>query len=187
MIKRIFLNWHRYILWALLSAIFWAWIVMLVSDAPMKKKVVIYADLPEIESGPLEVALEKDKPKNIRFVEAALFDNVIFDSTKILYGDLYLIPESDVEEYLASFTAFDPAEFPGQTFYESEGKTYGILVYDAETGPRFGEACIRYPEERCYLFFNSDSLHIGEWNGSADDAAITVARNFLQLEQGVQP
>ena len=36
--------------------------------------------------------------------------------------------------------------------------------------------------ERCYLFFNSKSKHLGEWNDSPDDAAIAVAQDFRNLD-----
>lgn len=184
MIKRIFRNWYRYILWALLSAIFWAWLIMLSADAVPAKKVVLLADLPELENNGLEIALEKDKPDGIRFVETGRFENVIFDATQVLHGDLYLIPDSDTEEYLASFSEIDRTLFPGQTFYESDGKAYGILLYDEAQGLSLGGTYIRYiPGERCWLFFNKDSLHIGAWNGSKDDAAIKVAQNLLQLKK----
>ena len=178
MIKGILKNWYRYILWALLSAVFWAWIFTLLFSAPAKKKVVLYADLPDIERNELSIALEEDLPEGIRIVDTAAFDDMAFSQTEVLTGDLYLISESRTEQYLASFAPIDRADFPDATFYESDGEAYGILVYDETTGLNIGGEYIFYiPQERCYLFFNKDSMHIGEY----DNAAITIAQHFMKL------
>jgi hypothetical protein len=179
MIKQILRNWYRYILWALLSAVLWAWIFTLLFSAPAGKKVVIYADLPKLDHNALSIVLEEDLPEGILRVDAQTFDGMLFDMSSVLKGDLYLIPESKAEEYLASFAPIDRTDFPGESFYESDGQAYGILVYDEETGRNVGGDLIFYiPHERCWLFFNKDSIH----TGTQDDAAITIARHFLKLQ-----
>ena len=178
MIKRILGNRYRYILWALLSAVFWAWIFILLFSARPAKKVVLYADLPDLDRNALSIELEREKPEGIKIVDTAVFDDMMFNQVEVLSGDLFLIPDSKVGEYLASFAPIDRADFPGETFYESDGEADGILVYDEETGLKTGGDLIFYiPQERCWLFFNKDSQHIG----GRDDAAIAVARHFLNL------
>lgn len=179
MIKGILRNWYRYILWALLSAVFWAWIFILLFSARPAKKVVLYADLPYLDRNALSLELEREKPEGIRIVDTAVFDDMMFNQTEVLSGDLFLIPDSKVGEYLASFMPIDRSDFPGETFYESDGEAYGILVYDEQTGRRVGGDLIFYiPNERCWLFFRKDSQHVG----GRDDAAIAVARHFLTLQ-----
>ncbi|MBQ2200947.1 MAG: hypothetical protein II412_00100 [Clostridia bacterium] len=179
MIKRILRNWYRYVLWTLLSAVFWAWIFTLLFSAPVKQKVVLYADLPYLDRNALSIELERDKPEGIRIVDTATFDDKMFNQIEVLDGDLYLIPDSEAEEYLASFAPIDRADFPDATFFESDGEAYGILVYDEATGLNVGGAYLFYkPQERCWLFFNKDSMHIG----AHDDAAIMIARHFLNLQ-----
>ena len=70
MLKSILRNWYRYLLWALLSVVFWSWIFMLLTDTTAKNKVTIYADLPAIADEKLELALEESMPQSIRFVKA---------------------------------------------------------------------------------------------------------------------
>lgn len=186
MLKRILGNWHRYVLWAVLSGIVWAWIIMLATKTDASQKVTVYADLPVIREEALELALEREKPDSIKYVEAKSFDNIIIDQSAVLQGDLFLIPESKAETYLASFAPIEDPEtlFPGQTFYESDGKAYGIVVFDEPAGIWIGKEYVMYiAEERCFLFFNKDSKHIGAWNGSPDDAAIVIAKNFLKLKE----
>ena len=43
--KGIFKNLHRYLLWTVISVVFWAWIISLITNAPAGKKVILYADL----------------------------------------------------------------------------------------------------------------------------------------------
>ena len=188
LIKKLLNNWHRYVLCALLSGVFWAWIILRAVNAPVSQKVQLFADLPYLENERLEIALEREKPDGIKYVEAKTFEGLMFDLSVVLQGDLYLIPESKAEEYLASFAPIDPADFPGQTFYESDGKPYGITVFDENAGIRIGDSYVMYiADERCFLFFNRDSKHLGAWNGSKDDAAIAIAHNFLKLEREEQP
>ena len=182
MIKSILRNWYRYILWTLISVILWTWIYTLLFSAPPKKKVVLYADQPELDRNALSMALEEDLPKGIRIVDTAAFDDMMFNQTAVLAGDLYLISESKTEEYLASFAPIDRADFPGATFYESDGEAYGILVNDESAGLKIASRYVYYlPGERCWLFFNRDSVHLGTGDRAKDDAAITVAQHFLNL------
>lgn len=187
MLKRILHDWHRYVLWAMLSVLIWAWIFSLVTKAPASKKVQLFAELPAMRSEALEIALEREKPDGIAYVQAAQFDYAMIDQTEVLYGDLYLVPESNAEAYLASFAPIDRRLFPGASFYESQGKAYGLLVYDEETGLSVGGEYVAYvPGERCYLFFRAESQHLGAWNGSPDDAAIRIAQNYLRLGEEKQ-
>ena len=185
MIKRILRNWHRYVFWAVISGIFVAWLFSLVTDKPAEKKVVLFADLPVIDAGPLEIALEEGKPEGIAYVQAALFDYAMIDQTEVLNGDLYLVPEPHMELFRASFAPIDRDAFPGAAFYEADGNAYGILVSDPAVQLCIGGEYITYYEDvRCFLCFNGESVHLGAWNDSADDAAIAVAQRFLTLQGG---
>ena len=184
MIKSLLRNLHRYVFWALISVMLWAWIFTLLLSAPEKNKITIYADVPEVDGNALSIELEKDLPKGIRLVDAKTFNSLLFQQYAVLKGDLYLVPESDAETYLPSFLPIDRAAFPGAAFYESDGEAYGIVLYDEQAGLITGGRYVTYKEgERCFLFFNKDSKHLGAWNGSADDAAIVIAQNFLKLGQ----
>ena len=184
MIKKILRNWHRYLLWALVSVIFWGWILSLATNAPDARKVRLYAAAPVLNSDGLERALEAEGlPDGIEYVQASLFGYALIDEDQVLKGDLYLLPESMAEESVAFFAPIDPADFPGASFYESDGKAYGVLLFDEKISGSIhftpGSAYINcFLEERSYLFFNAGSLHIGK----PDDAAIVIARHFLNLQ-----
>lgn len=182
--KGILKNWHRYILWATVSFFLWAWIFTLVTDAPAGKKLVLYADSPAMERQALSAALEQDMPDNIRFVEARIFTDEMFQPSNLAGGDVLIIPAANIEQYWDTFTfsAIDPEAFPGAILYEAEGMAYAVCVYDEARGIHSGSQYLAYlPGETYYLFFNAASKHLGPWNGSADDAAIGAARAFLAL------
>ena len=181
-VKGVLRNLHRYILWLLLSVVFWAWIFSRVNDAPAAKKLILYADLDAMDREALCAVLERDMPDSIRFVEPQLFVDAMFEPSSVAKGDMFIVSEGQAEGVLQDLAVIDRAAFPGQTFYESEGKAYGILVYDEAAGVRVGARYLAYePGETYYLFFNKDSLHIGAWNASADDAALRAAAVFLTL------
>lgn len=170
----------KYLLWLLLSSMFWMWIFTFVKDAPKSRKIVLYASVPAIEEKALSIRLEEQLPAGIRMIRARSFDYVMFDADRINDGDLYIIPASAVEDYLSAYL---PIEADGEhEYYRHDGQAYGIKIYDAQTGRGAAAAYIRYTEpgkaaEDYYLFFGKNSLHAGE----RDLAAYEVARVLLQL------
>ena len=188
MIKSVFRNWHRYVLWAVISFMFWAWIVSRITNAFPRNKVTVYAETGAIDGEALTERFDGMLPDGIRLVEFNRFDAMIFQPTAVLSGDLYLIPESKADEYLASFLPIDTDAFPGGTFFMRDGKAYGVCVYDPETGTGAWDRYIAYPEDkRCYLFFSRDSRHIGTNKKAFDDAANAVATLFIKSGQEENP
>ena len=53
---------HRFVFWALLSTILWAWIFTLVTDTVPEKKVTVYVLTEECRSTELALRLEETKP-----------------------------------------------------------------------------------------------------------------------------
>ena len=180
--KGIFKNWHRYLLWATVSFFLWAWIFTLITDAPAAKKLVLYADCPAMERQALDAVLEADMPENIRFVEARIFSDEMFQPSNLSTGDVYILSSQQIDRYLPNCTPLDETVFGELPLYETEGKTYGICVYDESRGIAVGTQYVAYiPGETYYLFFNAGSPHLGDWNSSQDDAAIMAAWEFLAL------
>ena len=180
--KGILKNWHRYLLWLTVSFFFWAWIFVLITDAPAAKKLVLYADLPAMERDALSSELEKNMPEGIRFVEARVFMDEMFSPSNISSGDLFILSGSKAQDYADTFASVGEIGFPGLPLCEIGGRTCGVCVYDEETGIHIGTEYLAYiPGDKYYLFFNVESKHLGELNGSPDDAAIQAARAFLAL------
>lgn len=181
LIRSLFRTLPTYLLWLLLSSMFWMWIFTFVKDAPKEKKIVLYASVPSIEAKALSIRLEEDLPDGIRMIRARSFDYVMFDERNIQEGDLYIIPASAIEAYLEDYIPIEPDGT--HTYYYNEGQAYGIRVYDAESGRGAAGAYIQYAlpgaeAEDYYLFFGKNSVH----TGNRDEAAFAVAETLLSLE-----
>jgi hypothetical protein len=182
--KGILKNWHRYLLWLTVSFFFWAWIFTLITDAPAAKKLVLYADCPAMERQALDDALEADMPDSVRFVEARVFSDEMFQPSNLAAGDILIFAEEQLEQYFGTFTfaPLDRAAFSGRTLLERDGTAYGICVYDEAESIAAGAKYLAYlPGKRYFLFFNAASQHLGDWNGSRDDGALRAAGTFLTL------
>ena len=180
-LKNIVSRLHTYIVWALLSAIFWGFIFGMITDAPAEKKIVIFADALHCEDKALDIELEKTKPAGIRMIRAHTFDYTLFDEAGLLNADIYLVPEEKAADYIESYSPLDPAAllWEDAELWSWEGTAYGVKLEGAQSYFTF-----RTPgEEECdvYLFFGVNSLHTAALNGSADDAALQVAYDLSHL------
>ncbi|MGN1103642.1 MAG: hypothetical protein ACI4QI_02080 [Candidatus Coproplasma sp.] len=189
-IKNIFSKFYLYLLWAMLSVIFVGWIFTLITDTVPRNKVTLYADVLAIEDLDLREELEKSKPDNIKMVKVHPFTYVAFGSS-ITGGDIYLVKESDIEEYISSFCPLDEeftVRYADRGIYcNEEGIAYGIKVYDAATSIGCAMQYVDYSPaadeeaQDYYLFFNKDSLHSGTLSEANSSAALTIAHVFLAL------
>ena len=184
-LKNIFSQLHVYVLWVLLSTVFWSWIFLsFITDTKPEYKVVVYIDAAECADRELSLYLEEDMPEGLRMVQVHPFSYALFDRDALLKADLFLLPASSVEEYIGAFAPM--SEAPPSPFGEPwrvDGAACGIKVYDAETGRGAAGTYIGYaPGEDCYLFFGKRSLHAAAYTGSGDDAALAVARRLLDMQ-----
>ncbi len=180
-LKNIVSQLHTYIVWALLSAVFWGFIFGMITDAPAERKIVIFADALHCEDKALDIALERTKPAGIRMIRAHTFDYTLFDETGLLNADIYLVPEEKAADYIESYSPLDPAALPwtDAELWSWEGTAYGVKLDGARSYFSF-----RPPGEEegdVYLFFGVNSLHTASLNGSADDAALQVALDLSRL------
>ena len=157
--RNVFSQLHTFVLWALFSALFWSWIFTMTTDVPAAEKVTLYCYVPEISDTELAVRLEETKPEGIKKIKVHSFEYVMFDVEFIESGDLFIIPESMIEEYRELL--IDPDS--------------GVKIYDAASGS--GSACgyIGYGGEDCYLFLGAHSVHI------EDGCAKAVADALMSL------
>lgn len=182
MSKRFFAHIHKYVLWALLSAVFWAWIFTFLTDAPSSQKIVIYSDTQSMNERALAEELEKDKPSNIRMIQIYPFSYALVDVTAPERADMYVLSETDLVNR-ADLLFPIPLKEEG---YIKDGVLLGLLLFDKEDGAVAAAEFFQYAGdmpgiENYYLCFSKTSSHLGEWNESQDDAAIQIAETILQL------
>lgn len=184
-VRRFFSTVPKYLLWLVISTVFWLWIFTLITDTTPARKVVLYANVAELSDPGLAIELEKELPEGIRMIKAHNSSYFMFDSNAVVLGDFFLLPTSAVEEYISDYCPISPEDFPNAPgFYMADGVCYGILAYDAQTGEGVASSFIRYydpagelPNEDFYLLFNTNSLHCG----TQDRAAFEVAAHLLEL------
>lgn len=176
---------HRYVLWLLVSAVFWGWIFTLITDTVAAKKVVLYAETPAIADRELAIELEKNLPEGIRMVQVHPFTYALFNTGELMESDIYIMPEEELAGSLGSLCPI-PQEEAGEHAYLSDGTAYGWLIYDAETQTGFANQYLTYhserePDQNFYICFGKSSRHLGSWNDSADDAAVVLAKRILLM------
>lgn len=169
----------KYLLWLVVSTLLWLWIFSFLTDAPAAKKVTLYANVPAMEDPALSIALEESMPEGIQMIRAHSFDYFMFGDPKTAGGDIYILPESALEQYREILAPLDGSQWQNACLV---GTAYGVKVYDAESGSGAAMQYIRYtaegfPGEDYYLCFGKDSLHAG----AQDTAAYAAAEAFLEL------
>ena len=180
-LKNVWSQLHRFVLWALLSTVFWAWIFTLVTDTVPEKKVTVYVLTEECRSTELALQLEETRPEGIKMIKVHPFSYAAFGNADLLGADLYIVGEKDAEEMLPSFAPLDGEDWDpdGREELRRDGTLYGVKIYDGAAGAGAAASFIGYePGQDYYLFFNADSLHLG----SGDGAALRVAEALLKLK-----
>lgn len=175
---------YLYVLWAFLAVLLLGSVFLRLTDTDAAHKVVLFADVPAINDRELAWALEQKAPAGIRMVQVHPFSYAMFDAENLLSADLYIIPESHVEDYAGSFRSLEGAGFDPEGGYLREGKLWGLRVWDHQSGQGVAAEYIQYPNEDYWLFINGGSRHIRSLTGEGDDAALAVARELLKLTAG---
>ena len=157
--KNVFSQLHTFVLWALMSAIFWGWIFTLVTDAPPAKKITVYCYVPEIRDTELAVLLEEDKPDGIKMIQVHNFEYVLFDMGNIENGDIFILPASQIGEYEELLLS----------------KAAGVKVYDAKTHTGAAASYLGYTDEDYYLFLGAKSVHLEDGAAQAVTDALLAA------------
>ncbi len=150
-LKNVFSQLHTFVLWALMSAIFWGWIFTLVTDAPRERKIAVYCYVPEIRDTELAVELEKEIPEGLKMIQVHNFEYVLFNTGAIENGDIFILPESVTGEY-------DELLLPGRE---------GVQIYDASTDQGGAAAYLGYEDEDYYLYLGANSVHIEDGKAEA--------------------
>ena len=165
------------------AIILWTWIFGFITDTTADKKVVLFADVPKIESVGLSSELEKNMPDGLKMIKTYSFSYALMSETEILASDLYIVKGEDFEKYRDSFAPLsgEYMQLNGDPFIY-DGKVYGYKVFDKETGEGIADEYIVYdPTADYYLFFNTASVHTLSLGSGADDKALSVAGQLLLL------
>ena len=179
--KNVFSQLHTFILWALISVIFWGWVFTRLTDAPADKKLTLYIDAP-CDDRALALALEDRRPEGIRMVQVHPFGYAMFDESELRNADLYLVSGDAASNYVNSFIPLNEEISAGvPDIWRQEGETYGV---------RASEELMSYVDLKApgagpgpyYLFFGVNSHHAAALTGRGDNAALTLAEELRVRE-----
>ena len=194
-LKNILSQLHTFILIALLSTIFWAWIFTFVTDTAPEKKVTVFFDVPAVAEKQLDIELEKDMPDGIKMIRVHTFDYAMFDDGSLQQGDIFIIRRSNMERYAPDLAPLDPIfwNYDGNSYYyrSSEGVILGLMIYDGSSASLVDSNSallgadfvnFTFPDsepEDYFLCFGAKSLHYDGNDGAVDTAALWVAFDLL--------
>ena len=131
-------------LWAVTAMIFTGFVFNRITDTTPENKIVLFADC-EIQNAPdLAEKLEKELNGAVRMVKIHPFTYAMFDSSRLKQADLYLVPESHLEEY--------------REWFSSENS---LPASDPATGVCAADAWFLYdPSETYCLYTGKSSVHL---------------------------
>lgn len=181
-LKNVFSQLHSFILWLMFSAVFWGWIFTIVTDAPAEEKVTVYCYVSEIRDKDLAVALEENRPDGIRMIKVHPFDYVMMNIERMEDGDIFILPESQIETYSELLADADGGAAAGNDMDSGDTAgaivdiSDGFLIYDAAAGSGGAAQYIGYEGEDYYLFLGARSAHL------EDGKALEVALLLMDME-----
>ena len=116
-----------------------------ITDTVPAGKLMLYIDGEVQNEAQLAARLEKGLPSPIRMVQVHPFSYAMFGSDALRNADLYIVPDSDREQFADWFA-------PGEE---------SAIVHDPETGVSVADAWILYtPEETYRLYLGAGSAHL---------------------------
>ena len=183
--KYLLSKWYVFVAWAVLSAVFWLWIVDLITRPTAEQKLSVFVCSESCEQSSLLEELGKVRPEyavQLDFKWVRPNDNLFgeyYDAFAVYGGDIIIMPKSKLSEisYVDYFeldvekveSRFGKTEY----YYAANGNAYGIEI---EVEKSIGAQA---SGDTYYLFFNKNSLHLGDWTGSPRDGALILAQVFI--------
>ena len=140
-----------YLVWLVISVMIWGQVYSVITDTTPDKKISVYVESPEVMSTEFSAELENTLPEGLRFIKVRPFTYAMFYDETFFKADIYIVPESEIEELSDAFTG-EGTELSG-----------GALAYFETNG------------EAYYLFYGKDSQHL------SDGKAAEVGERILNM------
>ena len=186
-IKKVFSLLPMLIIWLMISVFLWGFVFTRITDTDPLHKVTLFIDCQVPGSVELAVELEKNKQEiGIRMVKVHPFTYAMLDSSALRQADLYIVRQSDIDEYADWFVQLPEEMLVYPELLNRDGTALGIRIYSAEAAEGAADRYIDYTAdgtitEDYYLLFGKESVHVPENEGAVDGAALDVARSLLSM------
>ncbi|MBR4236581.1 MAG: hypothetical protein IKR85_11065 [Clostridia bacterium] len=162
------------LLWLMLSALIWGFVISRLTDTAPARKLEIYIDAPAPGADAMCAALEDAflPYDGIDMLRVHTFEYAMFGGSPVLTGDIFIIPASTLDAYPHAF-----AQYP-QSF--GANSVYGFPVaYSAEDARGAAQEYISYLNEDYVVCVRADSVHV------QDGSAFELVR--LMLDGKTEP
>ena len=126
------------ILWLFFTVIFGSFVFYQITDTDPTHKLTLYVDGEVRNEAQLAALLEKELPEPIRMVQVHPFSYAMFGSDALRAADLYIVPDSEKEQYADWFapgeealTVCDPGgavSVAGSWILYAPGETYRLYI-----------------------------------------------------------
>ena len=124
--------------WLLVAVIFGSFVFYQITDTDPAHKLTLYVDGEVRNEAQLAALLEKELPEPIRMVQVHPFSYAMFGSDALRAADLYIVPDSEKEQYADWFapgeealTVCDPGgavSVAGSWILYTPGETYRLYI-----------------------------------------------------------
>ena len=124
--------------WLLVAVIFGSFVFYQITDTDPAHKLTLYVDGEVRNEAQLAALLEKELPEPIRMVQVHPFSYAMFGSDALRAADLYIVPDSEKEQYADWFapgeealTVCDPGgavSVAGSWILYAPGETYRLYI-----------------------------------------------------------
>lgn len=194
-IKDIKSKWFFYIPLAILIIVLQCFALDAVTKPEKEEKVSMFLTCNSCDEM-LSVSINEDLPDDIRTFDLGIFsqDNVFYGPYFNTYGkdsDMVVLTQrfSDICECDKYFMPLNEdvirSYFGDVEFFYYQSIPYGIKIFDKDTKEGMAtdriEYCKEGEEENVYLFFNANSVHVGELSSnSVDEAALIILEKIWQ-------
>lgn len=181
--------WYIFVVWAVISVILWHWITDLLTRPSSDEKISVFVCSENCGQAELVEKLQAARPEYIVQLEFKWVSSsdpmfaVYYDAFAVDGGDLIILPESKLNEYSyvdfleLDISAVESVYNRSFDYYRTEdGKAYGIEI---DVLNSLGVQNQESSEQKYYLFFNKNSMHLGVLKDSARNAAVILAEVFL--------
>lgn len=169
-----------FVIWLIVSIVFWGWIYTLITDTTAEYKICIAVDSIIADQTAFNAALEKDLRGNIRMIRAYPFTYAMMSDISLQNADILIIREENIPDYRIYIAALPEIETDLGKVVMDEEKPVGIRI-DPERAGLLKQFTGIENKEAFILCFGKNSIHLNGNPAAIDNESIYYAGILLGM------
>lgn len=196
-VRRLGRIWYIFVIWVIAVVVVFGLVFGLRTAYKDEEQISVFIAARDVDFEKMQAKLDRAKPDylyNIKLgcctsIENETIYNVSWMEAATLNTDIYVLPLSKLSDdicnaYFMPLTRdFITADFGDIDTYSSDGKLYGVKLYDSATKLGGSADIIKFADgnfdEDYYIFFGKHCAHLGGLTGSRYDGAVKLAAALL--------